>query len=146
MDTQSTTVDIKFTLTATEATKLILHVGNYTETINITDEYNFHLKYNTVESESAIRIELNGMTDENPDATVKISNIIINDIVSDRYILYSKYEPDYPKIWYAQQNETPKQILMGVDTLGWNGTWELIFDVPAFAWIHKINNYGWLYK
>lgn len=69
--------------------------------------------------------------------------------ISDSKILAkSLYRPQYPGVWYQQQIDQGRSCaseLPGMCYLGWNGRWQLDFDVPVFAWLHQVLDLGWLY-
>lgn len=100
-------------------------------------------------SELTIQVIYDTKHPDDPYTEITISNIEINGVKSPRFMLQSTYTPDYPVEWYKQQIEAknpPKTVHTGVETLGWNGVWELNVGLPAFLWIHKIHNHGWIYK
>jgi hypothetical protein len=68
------------------------------------------------------------------DTAVIVESIIINGIWSPRFI--------WQGLYYTDHQESP---LNYSNYLGWNGTWKLNFSIPAFVWIHKLENLGWIY-
>ena len=85
-------------------------------------------------------------TQDGKDKAVIIKDIQINGISDPKIILASTYRPDYPEPWLSQQDPKPEPILYGQQYLGWNGSWELEFSVPAFKWLHKTMDLGWTYN
>lgn len=79
------------------------------------------------------------------DKAVIVKDVQINGISDPRIILASTYRPRYPESWLNQQHPTPEPILYGQTYLGWNGVWELEFEVPVFTWLHKTLELGWHY-
>jgi|14BtaG_2_1085337.scaffolds.fasta_scaffold123753_2 hypothetical protein len=84
-------------------------------------------------------------TTADEDLAVIIKDIQVNGISDPKVNLVATYYPEYPEPWLSQQDPKPSSILPGHQYLGWNGIWRLEYDVPAFAWIHKIKGLGWQY-
>lgn len=80
----------------------------------------------------------------NLDKAVIIENIVFNDISSPKFVWAGEYRPQYPEPWASeQQNLSP--VLTSHNYLSWNGKWTLTFSMPIFTWIHKIEDFGWIY-
>lgn len=82
------------------------------------------------------------------DKALKIDKIILNGITSDKFVWEGVYEPIYPQPWANEQKILGKKLdkfIKPATYLGWNGRWKLIYSVPLFSWIHKIENLGWIY-
>jgi hypothetical protein len=82
------------------------------------------------------------------DKALKIDKIILNGILSDKFIWEGIYQPTYPEPWASQQKILGKKLdkfIKPSTYMGWNGQWKLIYSVPLFSWIHKIENLGWIY-
>ena len=84
-------------------------------------------------------------TNETPDYAVKINAVIAEGICTDRLKWQGKYYPNYPEPWASQQTHKLETVINSATYLGWNGKWELVFTVPIFTWIHRIENLGWIY-
>lgn len=82
------------------------------------------------------------------DKAVEIEAIDFFGISDPRFVWQGRYRPRYPEPWYSQQvarGQTPREELINIERLGWNGTWTLDFDLPIFTWIHRVQNLGWIY-
>ena len=85
-------------------------------------------------------------TTELEDLAVIIKDIRINGISDEKIFNHTVYRPAYPEPWFSQQSKTkPESVLYGHRYLGWNGSWELEFSVPAFQWLHQTIGFGWHY-
>jgi len=80
------------------------------------------------------------------DKAVQIEQITFNSITSPRFIWLGEYIPQYPEPWYSEQLIKPEPVLTNSSYLGWNGSWKLQFSTPIFTWIHKVENFGWIYN
>lgn len=87
----------------------------------------------------------NKSTDDSTTA-VEIAGIEFFGITDPKFAWAGTYYPDYPKLWYDQQEQPPGAELPGQTYLGWNGVYRLTFDVPVFTWMHKTLNLGWIYQ
>lgn len=95
-----------------------------------------------------ISVEHLDKDDLDPSTALRIDRVTINGITDPRFIWEATYQPCYPQLWFGQQTalgDQPKSQLKNTDYLGWNGIWRLEFTVPAFTWIHRIQNLGWIY-
>lgn len=75
------------------------------------------------------------------DLAIIVDQIKVNDISSQRFVWEGIYRPKYPNHLKDQPAE-----LKYSNYLGWNGTWSLAVIMPAFTWIHQIENLGWIYE
>lgn len=107
------------------------------------------------EGQQTLQIQLTDKTDEHSrpdlglDQAVMISAISFFGIYDPRFVWTGVYRPEYPEPWYTQQiqqGQAPQAELINVDRLGWNGQWQLEFDLPVFTWIHHVQNLGWIYR
>lgn len=101
------------------------------------------------EGDHIIRFEFFNKTNEDTqdgkDKAIIIRDVKINSISDPKILLATKYKPNYPEPWLSQQTSKPDPVLFGQDYLGWNGTWELEYSVPAFQWLHKTLDLGQQY-
>lgn len=79
------------------------------------------------------------------DKAIIVDSIRFNKIESDRFVWAGLYYPKYDAQWEREQKEPPPKMLTYCNYLGWNGVWKLTFTVPIFTWIHRLENYGWIY-
>lgn len=112
----------------------------------ITFSYKFNLDK---DSTISIIIDQFGKTNKDTqgdlDTAIIIEKILINGLESPKFAWAGVYTPDYPA-HYIKQNPTAKPQLTNINYLGWNGRWQLDISVPAFTWIHKLENLGWIYE
>ena len=74
------------------------------------------------------------------DLAIIVDQIKINGIVSPKFVWEGVYYPNYPD----HLQDQPKELKYS-SYLGWNGTWILTVTLPAFTWIHRVENLGWIY-
>lgn len=74
------------------------------------------------------------------DTAVVIKEVIVNGIKSPKFAWQGVYYPEYPNYYHAES-----AMLKPCTYLGWNGVWRLDISIPAFNWIHQIENLGWIY-
>lgn len=84
-------------------------------------------------------------TNETADMAVEIDSVTFEGMTLDRFKWSNKYYPNYPEPWASSQVESLPKIRPASTFLGWNGRWELEFEVPIFTWIHRLENLGWIY-
>jgi hypothetical protein len=83
--------------------------------------------------------------DQGLDKAITIDWISINGIRDQAFVWQGRYQPRYPEPWHSQQDPAPPETLQGHTYLGWNGQWKLEIEVPAFAWMHRTLDLGWIY-
>jgi len=112
-------------------------------------ETTVEFEYDLEQGEHFVQFEFINKTNQDTtadeDLAVIIKDIQVNDISDPKINLVATYYPNYPEPWFSQQDPKPSSILPGHQYLGWNGVWRLEYDVPTFAWIHKIKGLGWQY-
>ncbi len=139
----------------TDAPKIKIGVDQgpfYTQLLH--DKTTFHFEYNACNSSQLYIWFLNKnandtVLDKGLDKLVHIDDISFFGISNKKFIWTGIYRPEYPELWKSEQiaqRNIPKEILTGIDCMGWNGRYTLQFDVPVFTWIHQIQDFGWLYK
>jgi hypothetical protein len=74
------------------------------------------------------------------DVAIIVDQIKINNVSSSKFVWAGIYRPIYPLHLVNQPAE-----LNYSNYMGWNGTWSLDLHLPAFAWIHDLENLGWIY-
>ena len=74
------------------------------------------------------------------DLAIVVDQIKINGIASPKFVWAGIYKPVYPLHLINEPLE-----LTYSSYLGWNGVWSLDLTLPAFTWIHNIENLGWIY-
>lgn len=97
------------------------------------------------EGPSTFFVEFNNKTNNTPDMAVEIQSVTIEGMTLDRFKWASKYYPIYPEPWASQQTDTLPEYQSSATYMGWNGRWELNFEVPIFTWIHQLEALGWIY-
>jgi hypothetical protein len=94
-------------------------------------------------------VEMFDKSDVDPTEMIKIKNLNFYGISDPKFIWQGQYTPRYPEPWASQQKQQGielEKVLKSVDCLGWNGVWQLTFDLPIFTWIHQVQNLGWIYS
>lgn len=79
---------------------------------------------------------------------VIIKEVSINGINSPKFVWLGTYTPEYPAHYIEEHRRLGKELateLTNTNYLGWNGIWRLAIGVPAFMWIHQVENLGWIY-
>lgn len=99
----------------------------------------------TVPGPVVFYIQFENKTNDTPDMAVEIKSVTFEGMTLDRFKWSNKYYPDYPEPWASQQTEPLPPIRRHSTFLGWNGRWELEFEVPIFTWIHRLEHMGWIY-
>ena len=87
-------------------------------------------------------------TNKDVDQAIEIDRIDFEGITADRFVWAGEYTPDYPEPWASEQRALGIELAekrYDSTFLGWNGVWRLDFETPIFAWIHRIENLGWVY-
>lgn len=117
----------------------------------LADNRVFHYEF-MADDRSTFTVELLNKTDADTipdkglDKAVIIESVGFFDITDNRFVWAGEYCPSYPEPWYSEQTVKPESLLKNHTYLCWNGKWTLIFDVPVFTWIHKIQDLGWIYN
>lgn len=96
----------------------------------------------------SLDIELHSKLDEDAVQALTITNFSMGHIQSPRFVWQAVYHPRYPEPWASQQQALGVMLgseLRNTNHVGWNGVWTLEFTVPIFAWIHQVENLGWIY-
>ena len=125
-------------------------INNDVQQIILQDNQTFYYEF-TANNTSTLTVELLNKTDADTcpdkglDKAVIIESISFFDITDDQFIWQGVYKPDYPEPWYSEQAIKPEPLLKNHTYLSWNGKWTLIFDLPVFTWIHRVQNLGWIY-
>jgi len=110
--------------------------------------FNFKLTSDK-EFTAQLRIEHYGKTnqdtrvDTGEDTAIVVEEIKFNNISSPKFAWAGVYQPNYPE--HYRQGKTLEPTLSPYTYLGWNGVWTLEFTLPIYTWIHKIENFGWIY-
>jgi hypothetical protein len=114
-------------------------------TIVLDKESRLHFSLDLCQGNNKFEIIFANKTDATPDMAVEIVEVGIENIVVDRFKWASKYYPVYPEPWASQQADPLPEFQSSATYMGWNGRWELNFEVPIFTWIHQLEALGWIY-
>jgi hypothetical protein len=114
-------------------------------TIVLDKESRLHFSLDLDQGNNKFEIIFTNKINETPDMAVEILEVEIEGIVVDRFKWASRYYPLYPEPWASQQTEPLPEYQSSATYMGWNGRWELNFEVPIFTWIHQLENLGWIY-
>lgn len=79
------------------------------------------------------------------DTAIQVNKININKIESPKFVWEGIYTPDYPVQYLKDYPESLPQLKCS-PYMGWNGQWQLDIKVPAFTWIHQLEQLGWIYE
>lgn len=115
------------------------------DTIELKDTTTLNLDVNLNQGSSTFFIEFSNKTDDNVDMAVEIQSVEFEGMKLDRFKWASRYYPIYPEPWASQQTDPLPEFQNSATYMGWNGRWELNFEVPIFTWIHQLENLGWIY-
>jgi hypothetical protein len=83
------------------------------------------------------------------DKAIIIDKVTFFGIDSNKVLNHSSYVPLYSEAYLKSMINLNKSLdteLIGCNYLGWNGEWVMIFEVPVFKWLHKIEDLGWVYS
>lgn len=87
-------------------------------------------------------IEHHGKTDaefkSGKELAILIEEIEINGVSDSKFLWQGKFYPNYPS-WEKDQGP------LDTHYLGFNGSWKLNITIPAYTWIHKTLDLGWIY-
>ena len=75
-----------------------------------------------------------------PTTALIIEEIKFNGISNPKFLYQANYYPTYPKHLIGSDAVLPHE-----NYLSWNGVWTLDFTLPIYTWIHKTENFGWIY-
>ena len=90
-----------------------------------------------------ITVKFNNKADDEQEKAVIIKNVQFFGIGSDSIRDTGIYTPCYPAQYALDNHTVPNPQTYGY--MGWNGVWDLAFEVPVFHWIHKVEQLGWVY-
>jgi hypothetical protein len=114
-------------------------------TIVLDKESRLHFSLDLDQGNNKFEIIFTNKINETPDMAVEILEVEIEGIVVDRFKWASRYYPLYPEPWASQQIDPLPEYQSSATYMGWNGRWELNFEVPIFTWIHRLEALGWIY-
>ena len=115
------------------------------DTIVLDHENRLYFSLDLPQGNNKFEIIFMNKVNDTPDMAVEILEVEIEDIVVDRFKWASRYYPLYPEPWASQQTDPLPEFQSSATYMGWNGKWELNFEVPIFTWIHQLENLGWIY-
>ena len=113
--------------------------------IVLDKESRLHFSLDLDQGNNKFEIIFTNKINETPDMAVEILEVEIEGIVVDRFKWASRYYPLYPEPWASQQTDPLPEYQSSATYMGWNGRWELNFEVPIFTWIHRLEALGWIY-
>ena len=125
------------------APEIVISVPDHKIQTILHDSTKFELEF--VGPSGWLQIQLVNKASTDPHTAVIIDQIEFFGIQDPKFIWHGQYRPEYPEPWFSQQQPPPPPILTNITHLGWNGVWQLDFDVPVFSWIHRVQNLGWVY-
>lgn len=106
----------------------------------LMDDFRYYFEMDLEPGSYDIDIQFTNKTDQdtdidkNLDKAVIVEKIWVNKVKCDECL--------YEAIYYPENREPIK----GHNYLSWNGTWKLTVSVPAFEWLHKLKNLGWVFR
>lgn len=121
--------------------------SNDWQTVKIKDNFEISVCQKLPAGVHKIEINYNSKTDDDLLSAVIIEKVSVENI-STVSVSQGTYYPIFPEPWASEQRSTGIDLFETYKTsthLGWNGSWEFIFDVPTFSWIHKVENLGDIY-
>ena len=128
---------------------IITYGFNHSDEFNITvlendTKLNFNVDLET--GPKVFYITFENKTNDTPDMAVEIESVTFEGMTLDRFKWSNKYYPNYPEPWASEQTTPLPKYHASSTYLGWNGRWELEFEIPIFTWIHQIEHMGWIYR
>ena len=121
------------------------HLDEFNITVLETDtKLNFNVDLET--GPKVFYITFENKTNDTPDMAVEIESVTFEGMTLDRFKWSNKYYPNYPEPWASEQTTPLPKYHASSTYLGWNGRWELEFEIPIFTWIHQIEHMGWIYR
>ena len=147
MDTKLYSVQFAVTLVPHGAVKPVISYGldQVIDTVKLNDLITLTFDLSLSKGPSTFFIEFYNKTDNTPDMAVEIQSVTVEGMTLDRFKWASRYYPLYPEPWASQQTDPLPEFQSSATYMGWNGKWELNFEVPIFTWIHQLENLGWIY-
>ena len=154
MDTNLYNTDIALTLCPVwhnDPPLINVYVDDQVQHIVLKDTQTFNFKICSLSKNITVSVELlnkkdtDTIVEKNLDKAIIIDSISINGIADSRFVWAGEYRPDYPEPWFSQQQTVPPAVLKNHNYLGWNGTWVINIQVPAFLWMHQVLGLGWVY-
>ena len=123
-----------------------VHIGINDDFVDVklNDVTTKHFKFVSLDT---CRLQVK-LFDKQDQEAVVIQQVSFFGITDPRFAWAGIYEPVYPEPWATEQRTAGIQLQSQLSShtyLGWPGTWTLIFDVPVFSWMHKIQDLGWIY-
>lgn len=117
-------------------TEIAVGPHSHTQPLQRTQRFDFEF---TANGHSTISITHFDKHHNDPVTAVIVKEIGFFGITDPRFVWAGMYRPNYPPHLVGDA------CISGQAYLGWNGIYQLRFDVPVFKWIHKTLNMGWLY-
>lgn len=106
----------------------------------------FDIEFDTDLDVETLEIEHACKSDTDPITAVIVDSISFFGITDPKFAWQGVYTPVYPELWASQQPLPLAKSILGQTYLGWNGLYQLTFDIPVFTWIHRVQNLGWIYQ
>ena len=131
-------------ITETRAPHCEVTVGYVTKMLKLDHEQWVEVQIHPDRGDTVdIIVKHHGKTDEEyksgQDLAVVVEEIEINGINHPKFVWEGMFHPEYPR-W--EENQGP----MDTNYLGFNGEWKLTISIPAYTWIHKTLDLGWIYS
>jgi hypothetical protein len=123
-----------------------LRDGNKFDLMVLEKPTTLHFNIDLESGPKVFYILFKNKTNETPDMAVEIESVTFEGMTLDRFKWSNKYYPNYPEPWASEQIDPLPKFHQSATYLGWNGCWELEFEVPIFTWIHRLENLGWVYN
>jgi len=147
MDTKPYSVQLAVTLVPHGTVKPVISYGleQVIDTVELSDTITLTFDLSLSTGPATFFIEFCNKTDNTPDMAVEIQSVTFEGMTLDRFKWASRYYPLYPEPWASQQTAPLPEYQSSATYMGWNGRWELYFDIPIFTWIHRLEALGWIY-
>lgn len=133
-------VQMKVILDPVQQPWIKITAGQQTITQQLIASTEFDFEFCAV-NQAMLTVEHYNKSEHDPDTAVIIQKIQFFGISDPRFVWAGTYYPRYPDHYLDQQ-----PVRHGHSYLGWNGIYELKFQVPIFTWIHQTQDLGWLYQ
>ena len=133
-------VKMKVVLEPVQQPWVKITAGKQTITQQLINTTEFDFEFRAVD-QGILTVEHYNKSEHDPTTAVIIQQIEFFGISDPRFVWAGTYYPRYPDHYKDQQHIRP-----GHSYLGWNGIYQLNFQVPVLTWIHKVQDLGWGYQ
>ena len=132
-------VDIDIVLKPVGEPKCRISIDDQRQDLTVDKEMQIQL-FHQGHGQARLTIEHYDKAELDPTTALIIEEIKFNGISSPKFVYQANYYPTYPKHLIGNDVVLPHK-----NYLSWNGIWILEFALPIYTWIHKVEDFGWIY-